>query len=269
MTRQPDLSPAHSAPCAISRRRVLALVALSTLALPARAEMVGTSEQVSGVVELFTSQGCASCPPADKVLSALAERDDILALSYHVDYWDYIGWKDAFGSRENTERQRAYGKALAVRSIYTPQMIVNGVAEVAGPHEAVVDAAIRDTRPRDTASVRLTLNDRMLQVRAEGRPTTDSPGMEPVLVLVTFRNETMTNVGRGENQGRQLKNSHSVRYFRVLGALADRPLDIEMPVSMLADPDGGATGCAAFVQMMGEGGEPGPIIAAAQLTLTP
>ncbi|HHB81142.1 MAG TPA: DUF1223 domain-containing protein, partial [Aliiroseovarius sp.] len=84
------------------------------------------------VVELFTSQGCSSCPPADALLARLAQRDDVLALSMHVDYWDYIGWPDTFAQPKNTERQKAYAHAAGMRSIYTPQMIIAGKDHVIG-----------------------------------------------------------------------------------------------------------------------------------------
>ena len=84
------------------------------------------------VVELFTSQGCSSCPPADALLDRLSSRNNVLALSLHVDYWDYIGWKDKFASPAHTARQQAYARAAGRRSVYTPQMIINGLDDVAG-----------------------------------------------------------------------------------------------------------------------------------------
>src|SRR5690606_35919507 len=93
------------------------------------------------VVELFTSQGCASCPPADALLTSLAERGDVVALAYHVDYWDYIGWEDTFGTRTFSDRQRNYAKSWGSSRIYTPQMVVNGAEGVVGSkRDAVHDA---------------------------------------------------------------------------------------------------------------------------------
>src|SRR5512144_1822690 len=83
-------------------------------------------------IELFTSQGCSSCPPADAFLGELAKRPDVLALSEHVDYWDYLGWKDPFASSENTQRQRAYSRRLGSGYVYTPQMVVQGTGQIAG-----------------------------------------------------------------------------------------------------------------------------------------
>ena len=94
------------------------------------------------VVELYTSQGCSSCPPADKFLHDLAKRDDVLALGLHVDYWDYIGWKDIFGDPAFSERQRAYARAGNRRSVYTPQMIIQGQEHVVGNHPMDVSELI-------------------------------------------------------------------------------------------------------------------------------
>ena len=100
------------------------------------------------VVELFTSQGCSSCPPADAVLSKLAQRPDVLALSFHVDYWDNLGWKDPFASRLNTDRQKAYRDAFGNAQIYTPQMVVAGISEMPGFTASAVTAAIADVPRR-------------------------------------------------------------------------------------------------------------------------
>lgn len=94
------------------------------------------------VVEFFTSQGCSSCPPADAYLAELAKRDDVIALSFHVDYWNYIGWSDPFLSREATERQRAYGRTMGKSYVYTPQVVVDGRAETVGSNRHEVSNLI-------------------------------------------------------------------------------------------------------------------------------
>ncbi|MGB0903236.1 DUF1223 domain-containing protein, partial [Halocynthiibacter sp.] len=109
---------------------------LSALCTAAWLALSGTAQAQSQpvVIELFTSQGCSSCPPADALMHKLAARSDVIALSMHVDYWDYIGWKDEFGRAENTARQKAYAHAAGRRSVYTPQMIIGGVDSVVGTH---------------------------------------------------------------------------------------------------------------------------------------
>ena len=94
------------------------------------------------VVELFTSQGCSSCVAADEYFEELSRRDDVLALSFHVDYWDYLGWQDTFGSPDNTERQRDYADALGDRRIYTPQIVVNGTASMLGSDRTAVESEL-------------------------------------------------------------------------------------------------------------------------------
>src|SRR5690606_23996855 len=98
------------------------------------------------VVELFTSQGCSSCPPADRFLGELAARPGVIALGLHVDYWDYIGWKDPYARRAHTERQRDYSRTLNQRYVYTPQMVINGAFQAIGSDRAAVDGLIEEAR---------------------------------------------------------------------------------------------------------------------------
>ena len=112
-------------------------------------------------IELFTSQGCSSCPPADAYLGKLAKRPDIVALSFHVDYWDYIGWKDPFATRETTERQRAYARVLKQRYVYTPEMVVDGIGHDTGrergPIERLLANAQRGSPQRATPELSRTI----------------------------------------------------------------------------------------------------------------
>ena len=110
--------------------RILLSGALLSVVVAATA-VAGDGKKI--VVELFTSQGCSSCPPADAYLAELAGRDDVIALSFHVDYWNYIGWTDPFSMPEATSRQRAYGRQLGKSFVYTPQIVVDGRAETVGP----------------------------------------------------------------------------------------------------------------------------------------
>ena len=113
----------------------MGLALLSSLAQPASAE---TRLRPKAVVELFTSQGCSSCPPADALLTSLADQEDVVALAYHVDYWDYVGWKDTFGEADFSDRQRAYAQSWGSSRIYTPQMVINGVKGVVGSRRGEV-----------------------------------------------------------------------------------------------------------------------------------
>src|SRR5688500_13075716 len=139
---------------------VLGIVALFALVPSTTAESVRARPKA--VVELFTSQGCAQCPPADALLTSLAEEGDVIALAYHVDYWDYVGWEDTFGKADYSDRQRAYAKSWGSSRIYTPQMVVNGDKGVVGSRRNEVHGALdRATLP---LSVDITKQGDMLKI---------------------------------------------------------------------------------------------------------
>src|SRR5215510_331606 len=121
----------------------------ATAARIAMAKAPSTSEG-PWAVELFTSQGCSSCPPADAYLGALAKRQDIVALSYHVDYWDYIGWKDPFANRTTTARQRAYARVLKQRYVYTPEMVVEGIGHDTGREKGGIERLLAEAQRRSS-----------------------------------------------------------------------------------------------------------------------
>src|SRR6476659_4167205 len=115
--------------------------------------------QPRAVIELFTSQGCSSCPPADRLLAELARDQSLVALSWHIDYWDYLGWKDTFSQPAFTSRQKAYGVVRGDWEVYTPQVVVNGVSQVVGSDRSEIDAAVASRRGSEL-SVPITLDDR-------------------------------------------------------------------------------------------------------------
>ena len=226
-----------------------------------------SSRSVRGVVELFTSQGCSSCPSAERILSNLSEDPGIVALAYHVDYWDYIGWTDPHGSKANTERQRAYAKAFKTGTIYTPQAVVNGQRDVVGSRAEQIRQAVTETSLAGSsggAEVSLALKGQRLKIRADfGRAGTASN--TPVLMLVTYDEKSETAIDKGENKGLTLVNSHAVRDWRVLGMSDGKPLEVDIPLDTLR-PDGARKGgCAAILQTVTETGAPGPILAAVTL----
>jgi hypothetical protein len=191
------------------------------------------------VVELFTSQGCSSCPPADAYLAELARRDDALALSLHVDYWNYIGWKDPFSSLWATERQREYGRTLAQRYVYTPEMVVDGAAHAVGSNRAEVEGLIAAARRQEGPLLTLAREGEALRVSIGAGA---GPG---TLLLVRFEREHVTKIARGENGGRTLRNVHVVREIRRLGEWEGTPLAVELPA-----PQGDA---AILLQAAGHG----------------
>jgi len=160
------------------------------------------------MVELFTSEGCSSCPPADTLLADLARRPDVLALSFHVDYWDRLGWKDPFSSREATARQYRYAKLLDLTSVYTPQIVVDGKWQAVGSDRADVEYALDRARGnRDEIPVRLIVGHGKAQIEL-------GPGGEEasaLVMLIGFDRRHVTAVKRGENSGRTLVHVDVVR----------------------------------------------------------
>ena len=227
------------------------------------------STPISHVVELFTSQGCRTCPTAETVLSDLDADPSLLVLAYHVDYWDYIGWQDLYGSTDNTNRQRAYQESFSLPSLYTPQLVVNGRAQlVAAPDQPVAEtvARIPSLATEQKAWVRLESVGEQVKIRA-GLSDPMAGGPMPVLILVTFDEEAETVITRGENAGSTLRQTHPVRDWRILGMWSGEALKIELPLATLVEDAHGPNGCAALIQAMSPDGSPGPILAAAKLEL--
>jgi len=237
-------------------QRLLAAAAVA-FALFSTGRTAGAADGPLTVVELFTSQGCSSCPPADTLLGELAERHDVLALSMHVDYWDYIGWKDPFASAETTGRQRDYARQFGLRYVYTPQMIVHGSTEVTGSDRAEVLRHIARTHAAEQVEVgmRRDGDNAILVTVGEGQAT----GAAVWLVMVDRRH--VTQVLRGENRGTEMRNYNVVRKLERIGTWNGEALTI--PVTMPADANTGDLR-AVFVQT----GSTGPILGAARLDLT-
>ena len=207
------------------------------------------------VVELFTSQGCSSCPPADKILSELGDGPDIVALAYHVDYWDYIGWKDTFGSTQNANLQRAYASAQHKANIYTPQMIINGVDDIVGSRRSDILNTVSQTAL--PVPIGLTTDGDYLEVNIAG----DQSQNESTVWLVTFQQNAEVEIQRGENSGRTITYSSIVTGRQALGMWEpDSGAHIKLPLhDILRDP---SDGVAILVQEE-IGGLPGPILGAA------
>lgn len=165
------------------------------------------------VVELYTSQGCNSCPPADALLGKLVQRPGVLALSFHVDYWNYLGWADPFSLKSATERQRAYQYAMRKSSIYTPQMIVGGRWEGVGSSESDIERALRNAPAPSVAVLLEKLGAAGVKVTIESSEA--AKGADVILVL--FDKQHTTRIPRGENGGKTLTYHHVVREFRTVG----------------------------------------------------
>src|SRR5450755_1715920 len=189
------------------------------------------------VIELFTSQGCSSCPAADKVIGELAHDPSLLTMSLAVDYWDYLGWKDTLALRDHTERQRAYANARGDRDIFTPQVVVNGIVHVLGSDKAAIEKAIAQTGA-GTAPLNLPVTVAV----ADGKVTVnvadalgDRNSGEVWLCPITGK--APVAVGRGENSGQTLTYTNVVRRWVKLGEWDGKAASFSMPLSSLAGAD--------------------------------
>lgn len=200
------------------------------------------------VVELYTSQGCSSCPPADEMLGQLAKRDDVLALSLHVDYWDWIGWRDTFADPAYSERQLQYALAEGANARYTPQFIIGGTDRIAGPSGMQLSEVV---------SAHTGATGDVLQADAS-QVTVSETGIPGQLIAVSFRPEATVQVLHGENAGRSMTYHNIVTSWTVLQEWDGGATTLTVP----AAEDGQHR--AVLAQAM-PGGMPGPIIGAVKL----
>ncbi len=221
--------------------------------------LLSSSRPLAGVVELFTSQGCSSCPPADAVFEAYASRADIVALSLPVDYWDYIGWKDTLASPRNTARQRAYARARGDGSVYTPQAVVNGVAHVLGSSKSEIEDALTRTGPAFQAAqapMRFWHEGGAVIIQA-GEAPPGSAATEATVWLAVVQKTVSVSIKRGENGGRTLTYYNVARELTPVGTWKGKPMSIQLARTAIMRPD---TEALAVLLQQGEGG---PIIGAA------
>ena len=231
----------------------LGIVTLAALAAPAGAESMRARPKA--VVELFTSQGCAQCPPADALLTGLAEEGDVVALAYHVDYWDYVGWEDTFGDEDFSDRQRAYAKSWGSSRIYTPQMVVNGAKGVVGSRRNEVHGALAGASL--PLQVEISRDGDMLKVAIPP----DSGLDDAVVWLVSYLDRADVTIDKGENAGKSMVYTQVVTGRQALGMWESAVgADLKLPLPELLSE--GSTGIAVIVQQE-RNGLPGPILGAA------
>jgi hypothetical protein len=218
--------------------------------------------EVRAVVELFTSQGCSSCPPADRLLGELAKDNSIVAMTLPVDYWDYLGWKDTLANPRYSARQRAYARNRGDREVATPQVIVNGVVPVVGSDKAAIERAIAQTRSVvSTAPVSIVASGDKLTV------TVDSARAQPAkgeVWLCAMRKSVPVEISRGENRGRSVTYYNVSRRWVKLGDWTGQPVNWTVSLSQIkAD---GVDATAVLVQS-GQPDSPGAILGAAFASL--
>ena len=212
------------------------------------------------VVELFTSQGCSSCPPADKYFGELAKRPDLIALAFHIEYWNYIGWTDTYSKPWATRRQRDYQAALKLRYLYTPQIVIQGQAEGVGSEPATIEPKIRaaEAKRKPHPSLRLQWRDDGALVAAVGDGQSP-PGQPATLWLVGFDKMHTMAVTTGENAGKTAWDHRAVRSFRRLGSWAGWSEELIVPPEEAKTL--GDYGAAVLLQENGSG----PILTAANI----
>ena len=212
------------------------------------------------VLELFTSQGCSSCPPADRLLGEFANDTSIIALSLPIDIWDYLGWKDTLALAGHSARQRAYAELRGDRQVYTPQLVVNGSTHVLGSDRAAIERAIVQT-DRNTAVMSLPVlvsaSGGDLTVTIKGAPDGEPGGEVWLCPLATL---VPVAIGRGENRGRTVTYHNVVRAWRKLGEFSGTDATWTIPLSQIEKDD--IDGAAVLVQE-GSRDKPGVILGAA------
>ncbi len=246
------------------RARLLTFLACAFMAPAASAQVpesvapAGSTSVGLTVVELFTSQGCSSCPPADALLKTLIKRPEIMPLSLAVDYWDHLGWKDTLASPKNSARQKSYAKSLGTGNVYTPQVVVNGLWQAIGSNKADVEKAILK------ASQRVVVQPIALDAVSDNKRVTIQVGSAkdtvPATVwLAIVAPSVDVEIKRGENRGKALGYHNVMRDITPIGMWSGKPMKIELPLSaMMQNGDR----CAVLLQA----DEGGRILAAVWMT---
>jgi hypothetical protein len=216
---------------------ILALVGILAAATPSySAHGEDNPWSHASVIELFTSQGCASCPEADQLLEQLSHRPDVIALSFPVSYWDYLGWKDTLARPENTERQRTYAKVLGEGVVYTPQAIVNGVRNCIGGDREQIEAAVEDTAPvvgKDAVPIYVRRQDGKLMIDV-GAASAGSGQKKGKVWVATVQPPLEVPIKRGENAGAVLTYTNVVRKLTEAGDWEGSATSYALPIDSVA-----------------------------------
>ncbi|MBZ5760795.1 MULTISPECIES: DUF1223 domain-containing protein [Rhizobium] len=243
----------------MSVRFLISLLAGVALTGAAHAQDLG---KLKGVVELFTSQGCASCPPADAALKQLIEQGNVVALAYHVDYWNYLGWNDTMSSKDNTARQYAYARTLGRSSVYTPQAVLNGRDHLNGADLGAINVKLDDLSRAGqglTVPVSAAMKGDELEIDI-------AAGMGKANVVVAyFDREQRVDVTKGENTGQQIAYMHSVSDVETVGMWEGKPMHLTLPANVM--DKAGRKGLAIMLQSSTATGDPAAIIGATVMTV--
>src|ERR1700737_302833 len=218
------------------------------------------------VVELFTPQGCSSCPPADQIIGELAEDPSVIALSMPIDYWDYLGWKDTLADARFSARQKAYSRMRGDREVYTPQVVVNGSAHVIGSDRAGIESAIGYTRKADgVMSVPVTMTQAGKQINVSVAASGKGPAaMHGEVWICSISKAVSFSIGRGENSGREITYHNVVRNLLKVGDWDGNPGSWTVPLENISRE--GVDAAVVYLQD-GNRDKPGPMLGAAYTSL--
>jgi len=245
------MAPAHARTATRALATLIAFIGISgaAQAKPPRA-----------VIELFTSQGCSSCPPADALLAKLATDKTLITLSLPVDYWDRLGWKDTFAKHAFTERQVAYSNERGDGQVYTPQAVVNGKEHAVGSQRGAIDAAVADTASSLSVPLSVTREADALQVSVGA--AADASSRRATLVLLPYLAARDVAIGRGENAKRTVTYTNIVRDIIPVGEWSGKPIARTIPLDKYKNYDG-----LVVLLQAGSPGNPGAILGAGRVTL--
>jgi hypothetical protein len=218
------------------------------------------------VVELFTSQGCSSCPPADNVLGELAKDPSVIALSMPIDYWDYLGWKDTLADARFSARQKAYSRVRGDREVYTPQAVINGSMHVLGSDREGIEEAIDTTlKGNEVMSVPVTMTQSGKQLTVSVAASNKAPAAAHGEVWICSISKSVPiSIGRGENTGREVTYHNVVRNLVKVGDWNGGAGSWTLPLDKVERE--GVDAAVAYVQD-GSRDKPGPMLGAAYATL--
>ena len=216
------------------RHIVFAAAAICTASMT---PLPASAGEPRAVIELFTSQGCSSCPAADKVLGELSRDPTLVTLSLPVDYWDYLGWKDTLALHGHSNRERAYADTRGDREVYTPQVVVNGIVHVLGSDKAAIEQAIAQTRQSAaplTLPVTIAVADGKVSVNV---PAANGENASAEVWLCPITGKAQVAIERGENRGHTLAYTNVVRRWVKLGDWSGKAETFSLPMAELADAD--------------------------------
>jgi hypothetical protein len=242
-------------------KSVLALAVGALMALPA----VSALAQPRILVELFTSQGCSSCPAADKLLGELAKDPDVVVLSLSVDYWDYLGWKDTLALPGHAKRQHGYAGVRGDRAVYTPQVVVNGAAHVLGSDKDAIKKAVDDARNGnggDAIRFDVSVKDGVIKVDL---PAGKQDGEIAEIWLCPLSKSVPVKIGRGDNRGHTINYTNVVRGWRKVGEWNGEARQLSIPVASIKAP--GDFDSVAILVQHGKQGAPGRVLGSATANL--